>query len=172
MRIRYAAAACAGAAVLGSLTGCTVPGAGAMGITVTSDGQPVGVLMVCHDHLDGATLYTDTDTGDDTEDVATWSHPKSLTGFTAWPLATGGGGWTIDRPMPATLERQRTYTLYGWTEDNSWSANEVTFTLAQLAALTPGRVRYYHAGDGSDSDRDGYRTASVGDFRADACRNS
>lgn len=76
------------------------------------------------------------------------------------------------RPAAAstTLERQRTYVLYGATEDNSWSTTDVSFTLAHLAALTPGRVRYF-GGEVPGADDDGYLTASIEDFRADACED-
>lgn len=168
MRIRYTAAVCAGAAVLASLTGCTVPEAGSTGITVTEDGQPVGVLMVCHHHIDGATLYTGD--GDDSEEVGGWSRARPVTGFVSWPLYTGGENWRVDRPMPAALERRRVYVLYGGTEDNSWSTTEVSFTRAQLAGLAPDRVRYF-AGDVRGADDDGYLTASIQDFRADACED-
>lgn len=171
MRIRYAAAACAGLAVLASSTACTVPEAGSTGITVTADGLPVGVLMVCHHHIDAAVLYTgDGDDGDESEDVGSWSRAEPATGFVTWPLRTGGGGWSVDRQPPATLERQRTYILHGGTEDNSWSTTAVSFTLAHLAALVPGRVRYF-AGDVPGADDDGYLTASVEEFRADACED-
>ncbi|MER5193911.1 hypothetical protein ACWD3J_11295 [Streptomyces sp. NPDC002755] len=169
MRIRYAAAACLGLAMLASSTGCTVPEAGSTGITVTEDGQPVGVLMVCHHHIDGAVLYTG-DGGQETEDVGSWSRAEPADGFVTWPLRTGGEGWSLDGQQPVTLERQRTYVLYGSTEDNSWSTVDVSFTLAHLAALTPGQVRYF-AGDVPGADDDGYLTASTADFRADACED-
>ncbi|MEU1187526.1 hypothetical protein [Streptomyces sp. NPDC005859] len=167
MRIPYAAAACAGAAVLASLTGCTVPVAGGTGITVAEDGQPVGVLMVCHHHIDAAILYT-RGSGDESEDVGSWRRTEPATGYVTWPLHTGGEGWSVDRAMPTALERQRTYVLYGATEDDSWSTADVSFTLADLAALTPGQVRYF-AGDVRGADADGYATASIEEFRTDAC---
>ncbi|WP_367325126.1 hypothetical protein [Streptomyces sp. HUAS ZL42] len=170
MRIRHAvAAAGACAAALFSLTGCTVPTAGATGIAVTEDGKPFGMLMVCHGHIDGATLYTET-TGDESETVARWSHARPLTEFVTWPLATGGDGWSVGHPMPKALEQRRSYTLYGWTEDSSWSTGDVSFTLADLAKLSPGQVRYF-AGDVRGADRDGYRTASFEEFRTDACKD-
>jgi hypothetical protein len=167
-RVGHAAVACAGAVALASLTGCTVPVAGVAGITVTEDGRAVGVLMVCHDHIDGAGLYVDH--SDDTEWVATWSRTPPATGFVTWPLATGGGAWTVDDPMPAALEPGRTYTLYGWTDDSSWSTADVSFTPALLAGLEPGQVRYY-AGEVRGADRDGYLTVPVARFRAEACRD-
>lgn len=152
------------AVVLAPLSGCTVPAAGATGVTVTAEGRPMGVVMVCHDHIDGATLYTDSGrAGDnDTVELGRWSSAEPVEGFATWPLDTGGAGWSAETP-PRPLREDREHHLYGWTEDNSWSTGHVTFTLADLAALTPGRVRY--------ADGDGHRTGSLADFRADACRN-
>ncbi|WP_327312819.1 hypothetical protein [Streptomyces sp. NBC_01235] len=166
MRIRYAAVTCASAAALLSLTGCTAPGAGITGITVTATGRPVGVLMICHKHIDGATLYADDDPNG--PEVGDWRRTRPATGLVTWPLATGGPGWTVDKPMPTALDRGRTYILYGWTDDDSWSAADVSFTLTDLAALQPGQVRYF-AGDVKGADDDGYRTGSLAEFRAAAC---
>ncbi|MEV1067190.1 hypothetical protein [Streptomyces sp. NPDC050263] len=172
MRVRYTAAACVGAAVLAaSSTGCGPPAAGVTGVTVTADGAPVGVLMVCHDHIDGATLYLH-GADDDTEDVGRWSRAEPATGFVSWPLNGGGEGWSVDKAMPAALERQRTYSLYGWTEDNSWSTTHVSFDLTALAGLTPGQVRYFAGDDVPGADADGRRTAaSVAEFRKAACED-
>ncbi|WP_328483534.1 hypothetical protein OHS71_36215 [Streptomyces sp. NBC_00377] len=167
MRIRYAAATCAGALALASSAGCTVPVAGATGITVTRDGRPVGVLMVCHHHIDAAILYSP-GPGDESEDVGSWRRAEPATGYLTWPLHAGGEGWSVHRAMPTALEGQRTYVLYGTTEDNSWSTNSVSFTRADLAALTPGQVRY-SAGDVPGADEDGNLTSSIEDFRAHAC---
>ncbi|WP_431951712.1 hypothetical protein [Actinacidiphila sp. bgisy167] len=55
---------------LGTLTGCTVPAAaGVTGIAVSEDGTPSRVMPVCHDRIDGATLYAPDD-GDATEPLA------------------------------------------------------------------------------------------------------
>ncbi|MEU4871500.1 hypothetical protein [Streptomyces sp. NPDC021608] len=177
MRMRNAAAACAGLAALSSLTGCTVPVAGLTGVTVTEDGRPVGVLMVCHDHVDGALLYTDgvgsaggTAEESESEDVGRWSSSGPVTGFVSWPLATGGDGWRVDEAMPAALRPRRAYHLFGGTDDDSWSTVDVSFTPEQLAALAPGQVRYF-AGEVRGADADGYVTGSVARFRAAACRD-
>lgn len=182
MRMRNAAAACAGLVALASSAGCTVPLAGLTGITVTEDGRPVGVLMVCHDHIDAAVLYIDDgrDDGDGSEggsaeesesdDLGRWSSSEPVTGFVSWPLTTGGEGWRVDEPMPAALQPRRTYHLFGGTDDDSWSTADVSFTPEQLAALTPGQVRY-SVGDVRGADDDGMATGSIAQFRAAACRD-
>lgn len=168
MRRRRNVLAAAGVAVLASVSGCTVEIAGATGIAVDADGRPMGVLMVCHDHIDGASLYTDSKP-DDTDDnrsveVGRWSGDESVKGFATWSLDTAGDGWSVDKPLQP-LKENRGYHLYGWTRDSSWSTGNVNFTPADLAALTPGQVRY-RSGEGDD-----YKTGSVEDFRSDACRN-
>lgn len=167
MRRRRNVLAAACVAALATVSGCTVPIAGAMGVTVDADGRPMGLLMVCHDHIDGATLYTDSepDNPDDSRsvEVGRWSSDESVKGFATWPLDTAGDGWSVDKSLQP-LRKNREYHLYGWTRDSSWSTGNVNFTPADLAALTSGRVRYW-SGEGED-----YETGSVEDFRADACQ--
>ncbi|MEU4094066.1 hypothetical protein [Streptomyces sp. NPDC026673] len=156
-----------GIAVLGTLTGCSPPRAGYTGITVDEDGRPLGVMIVCEGHIDGATLY-DSDHPNAPDHLGRWSRGKPAKGFTTWSLETGGRGWNPEVPT-ATLEPHRTYDLYGWTEDSSWSAASVEFTAAQVERLVPGLVRYYK-GDGAGTDRNGYATVPMEKFRSEACR--
>ncbi|MDX3237293.1 hypothetical protein PV392_16755 [Streptomyces sp. ME03-5709C] len=164
-------------AALGALTGCTVPVAGVAGIAVSEDGRPLGVMLVCHHRIDGATLH-DADDGDDGDDgderedppdLGRWSRGKAATGFTLWSLESGGRGWSTEVPASVPFSPRRTYRLYGWTRDNSWSASAVSFTGAQFAALEPGQVRYYKGEGMPGSDRDGYATVPFATFRASAC---
>ncbi|MDX3070997.1 hypothetical protein [Streptomyces sp. MI02-7b] len=156
-----------GIAVLAALTGCSPLGVGVTGITVAEDGTPVGVMLVCHDHIDGASLY-DVD-ADEADEIGSWSRRKPATGFSVWSLRTGGRGWRAGTPL-AALDPHHTYTLRGWTDNHSAMTFEVTFTAAQLARLEPGQVRYLK-GEGPGTDRDGYATVSMDAFRADACRD-
>ncbi|MFF8607958.1 hypothetical protein ACF06X_18670 [Streptomyces sp. NPDC015346] len=150
-------------AAIPAVAGCTVPSAGATGISVTADGQPLGVILMCHDHIDGATLHPD---DDDPKRLHTgrWKRDQAVTGFTTWPLAMVAGdaadGWTAEKPM-GTLDPKQTYRMYGWTTDNSWAAASVSFTTADLAALTPGQVRYEIG--------DTVSISSIEDFRRTAC---
>ena len=59
MRRTLAAAAVVAAAL--TTGGCTVPAVGAVGIGVDANGDPVGFVQVCRDHIDGATIYLSTD---------------------------------------------------------------------------------------------------------------
>lgn len=146
--------------------GCTVPVGAVTGISVTADGRPMGVMLVCHHHIDVAILYVERGEPKDDEHVGRWTRTTALTGFATWPLDAGGHGWTAAEPV-RTLAPGRVYTLYGATKDNSWSAASVSFTAEDLAALAPGRVRYYAVR--SDTDRDGTLTTSMRNFRAEAC---
>jgi len=150
-----------GAIALGAtlaLSGCTVANAGISGIGVDQKGNPVGYLMVCHDHVNAAELGHGKDIWD-----GTWDSAQSITGFATFNLADPGPGWTVERPL-ATLTPRHTYTFYGGTTDNSWSTSSVHFTLADLAQLQPGQVRYW-TGHGPG----GYATVSVADFQTHAC---
>ncbi|MFF3945017.1 hypothetical protein ACFYYN_09360 [Streptomyces sp. NPDC001902] len=164
---RFAVPALLGIAVCGTLTGCSPEGAGVTGIAVNEDGRPLGVMLVCQGHIEGATLY-DSDHADASADLGRWSRAKTATGFTVWSLESGGRGWRPEVPT-APFAPHRTYSLYGWTRDGSWSTAHVSFTAAQLASLEPGQVRWYKGRGTPGTDRDGNATTSMGEFRAEGC---
>ncbi|MFF0477254.1 hypothetical protein [Streptomyces sp. NPDC004284] len=155
-----------------ALAGCGVPSAGFAGVSVTAEGEPLGVLLLCDEHVDGALLYPDepvTDPGAEAvadakepEYTDRWTPAAPVTGFATWPLTAraGGDGWTPDTP-PHALKPGRLSTLFGATRDNSWSTLHHSFTLADLKKLTPGQVAY--------TEGDKVRTTTVADFRAHAC---
>ena len=126
--------AVAAAAVL-LTAGCTVPQVGDMGIGVDDKGNPVGYLQVCHDHIDGATIYID-----DAHTFGSWSATPAVSGFSTWSPTDPSGVWKVDDPLHQLKPRTR-YTMYGWTTDNSSSAASVDFTVGELAAMKPGQVR-------------------------------
>jgi len=152
-------------AALAAVSGCTVPVDAVAGISVTEDGHPLGVLMVCGHRIDGATLYTDS--GGHSEDLGHWTAHSALgPGLTTWTLDAPAEGWETDKSA-APLEAGTTYSLYGWTKDNSWSSAQVTFTPADLEQLTAGNVRYIRAAsDGSSA----ALTVPVAEFEATVCR--
>ncbi|MET9930811.1 MULTISPECIES: hypothetical protein [unclassified Streptomyces] len=160
-RTPLVATAAVGAVFL--FSGCTVPVAGVAGVTVGKDGTPVGVIAMCEEHVDGATLHTDAEAPEARRDMGTWNHATPITGLTTWPLASPGDGWTVEKPF-GRLVPGRVYAMYGWTQDNSWSTSGVSFTTRDLEALTSGQVRY-----GSDGTAG---TASLEDFREKACGGS
>ncbi|KAA6218816.1 hypothetical protein [Streptomyces filamentosus] len=157
-------AVAAGAAAL-LLTGCSAAPAGLAGVSVAEDGTPLGVLLMCHDHVDGAMLYPDDAPEESREVTGDWRHDGPVTGFTTWPLMQTSGAPAAERWTPRTqterLEKGRGYRLAGWTEDGSWQAVPVRFTPEDLARLKPGQVRY--------TVDDEIRTTSLDDFRDRAC---
>ncbi|MFI9123310.1 hypothetical protein ACIGW0_28645 [Streptomyces bikiniensis] len=154
-------AATAAAALL--LSGCTVPIAGVAGVTVGEDGSPVGVIAMCKEHVDGATLHTDAEDPEAQKDMGAWNHDAPITGLTTWPLSSPGDGWTVAKPFGRLVPGQA-YRLYGWTEDDSWSTAAVSFTTKDLEKLTPGQV-WYEPGDEG-------RTVPLDDFRTKACEEA
>ncbi|MEU4094067.1 hypothetical protein [Streptomyces sp. NPDC026673] len=167
-RKRRVVLAVLGAAGLGLLSGCVAATTGVMGITVTGDGKPLGVMLVCDGRVERVTLHDADKEISKRVHLAAWSRGKPVGGFSVWSLESGGKGWSVHKPM-ADLEPGRTYTLYGWTGDPDSTTDGVDFTLAQLAQLRPGQVRYYK-GEGAGADRNGYATVSTGEFRSEACR--
>ncbi|MFG2408234.1 hypothetical protein ACGFR8_28615 [Streptomyces brevispora] len=166
---RHAVGAVAAVMALAATSGCTVPVDAVAGISVTADGHLLGVMMVCGHHIDGATLYADSADVNKTVKVGSWRADRPLTaGLAIWPLESPAAGWTATRPL-TPLTAKTTYTLYGWTTDNSWSSGSVSFTLADRDRLTPGNVRYDSiSGEGDESEI----TVPLADFKARACQNT
>lgn len=168
---RWSSAAAAVAACI-ALSGCTVPIAGGMGIGRDDQGRLVGYLQVCHDRIDGATLYYNeaASTGDANPasvDVGKWTAGQPVSGFSEWSMASAGTEWTTTVPL-TSLQPSRRYTLYGWTKDNSWSAGEVSFTLEEISKLRPGQILYWAGQPGSDRNA---TTNSHTDFKTATCKN-
>jgi hypothetical protein len=143
-------------------TGCSVPAAGVVGVGLDELGRPVGYLRVCHDHIDGTTLYHD-----DSEDLGSWSASEPVTDFARWSLADPAPEWRQEQPLVKLTVNTR-YTLYGGTDDNSWSAEAVDFSLADLGRLEPGQVLYW--GGDPNGPRGGNVVATQEQFKEDACR--
>lgn len=164
---RFVGAAAIGVALAAS-SGCTVPDDAVAGIAVTADGHLLGVMMVCGHQIDGATLYVDNDDINKQVTAGSWTadHPLSQ-GLATWTLDSPARGWTATKSV-APLTAKTTYTLYGWTRDNTSSASSVSFTLADRDRLTPGRVRYDSI---SDNGNESAITVSTADFKAKACQN-
>jgi hypothetical protein len=160
-RLAGAFVACA---ALAATSGCTVPVDAVAGISVTDDGHLVGVMMVCGHHIDGAKLYLDSDDADKQVTVGSWTAARPLkAGLATWTLDAPAAGWTATTSLKP-LTARTTYTLFGWTEDNSWSSNSVSFALTDRDRLTPGTVRY--------DDGDSAVTVPVAEFKTSACSYS
>lgn len=151
------------AAVALVTTGCTVESRAIAGVGVGTDGAPVGFLQVCSEHIDGASIYQT-----DKDHLGTWTVKPAATGFATWSLASGGNGWTVTEPF-ASLKSGQTYTMFGWTNDNTSAADGVEFTTANLATMKPGQVRYWFRGADPEGKQDGYVVTSVEQFQRNAC---
>ncbi|MFQ3563065.1 hypothetical protein QZN11_40520 [Streptomyces gramineus] len=153
---------------LAATSGCTVPVDAVAGISVTGDGHLLGVMMVCGHHIDGATLYVNSDDVNKQVTIGSWTADRPLApGLAAWSLDSPAPGWTATRPL-TPLTAKTTYAFYGWTKDSSWSANSVSFTLSHRDRLTPGNVRYEEISDKGDASE---VTLPIAEFKARACQN-
>jgi predicted small secreted protein len=145
------------------LTGCSVAEGGIAGIGVDASGHPVAYIQMCQGYVDGAVLFHDNDI------YGTWKAGSHQDGFTSFSLTTPTGAWSPgDTPM-GTLDPAIKYTLYGSTQDASWSSAEVEFTAHTVATMKPGQVRYYIDTD-KDHILDTYTVTSVEEFKATVCK--
>lgn len=152
--------------------GCTVPAGALAGVGVDRDGNLLGYLHVCRDHIDGATLYYDTGSTElaaSTTDAGAWKASAPITETATWSLSRPNNGWTTLAPLQE-LPPDREYTLYGWSTDNSWSAGGVTFTVAEVARLKPGQILHWSGRSGGRPERDLNEVSSLADFEARACQ--
>ncbi|TXS34532.1 hypothetical protein EAO71_00885 [Streptomyces sp. ms191] len=136
---------------------------------MTEDGRLLGVVMVCGHHIDGGTLYVDNADVDKQVTVGEWTADRPLgPGLSTWTLDTPAEGWATTTALTPLSDRT-TYTFYGWTKANSWSARPVSFTLAERNRLAPGTVLYDTISDSGDEST---VTVSMADFTAKACHRT
>lgn len=126
------------AAVAIVLTGCgnavSTQIVGTTGMTVDHAGKPVGLVAVCDGSVDQLTI-----SGDRTglkED-----QPNKDIGMWKASAPDAAGIVTVDLGEDApVLEEGRTYIAIADRSDADAEATQVTFSLADLAALAPGHV--------------------------------
>lgn len=112
----------------------------------------------------GPTVHTDRKD----DDQGSWKASPVVTGFARWPLTDLREGWTRKTTL-GQLKRGVRYNLYGWTEDNSSSAANVTFTKEDLVRLKPGQVLYSSGKTNADGTEDLSAVSSESEFRTNAC---
>ncbi|KAA1418201.1 hypothetical protein FE697_020430 [Mumia zhuanghuii] len=162
---RWIAAGAASVALL-SLSACTVEPGGVAAIGVDASGQPVGYLLMCEGSVDGATLYHDTSAEDDSSVTdGTWAAPEPVTAAATWSLTAPTDGWVTEEPLAAMTE-DMSYSLYGWSRDNDWSAAHHSFTLADLETLEPGEVAFTKV---TDDGEETTRVIPAGDLTPALC---
>lgn len=135
---------------VGLLSSCTVPVDGSAGVTVDSGGVVRALVETCTHSVDGATLYWGDDPqGSDSRDarIGRWKFSRSTAGRSlSWPVDAEHSEDVQATVSIKTMAPGRTYSLYGWTNDDSWSTDSVDFTLNDVRALRPGRVLIGYAG--------------------------
>ena len=120
-----------------ALSGCSVEVAGVTGVGLDANGDLVGFIQMCDHHVVGQ-RSTEAMTTSSAGGKRTSESPTS-----SWSLSDPGRGRTAERrySTPSGTER---YSLYGWTADNSWSTEHVTFRLSDLDGMQPGEVMYWN----------------------------
>lgn len=155
---RWVGICVATAGCLAGLTSCTVPPGGVVGVTVDAQGAAVIVVQMCEGHIDGATLYRDDKT------FGKWEVSSPVTGFSQFALDTGGNGWAVVGELEARDPEQQ-YTIYGWSNDSSWSATHLDFSDRDLSGLKPGTVLV------PEREQEGTRSESLEDFKTKTCED-
>jgi hypothetical protein len=127
-------------------------------VTVDAQGAAVIVIQMCEGHIDGATLYRDDVT------LGKWKVSSPVTGFSQFTLDSGGNGWAVVGDLERRDPEQQ-YTIYGWSNDNSWSANHLDFSDRDLSGLKPGTVLV------PEREQEGHRSESLEDFKTKTCED-
>ena len=125
---------------------------------IDDEGRAVAVVQMCEGHIDGATLYRDDRT------FGKWQVSSPVTGFSQFALDSGGNGWAMVGEFEARAPEQR-YTIYGWSNDSSWSATHLEFSDHELSVVKPGTVLV------PEREREGNRTESLADFKTRTCED-
>jgi hypothetical protein len=141
----------------------SVTDAGQLGITVDAAGQPVVEVMTCSK----ATPLIDLAEGRKKSDPASkanvergrWTARRPFSGVAQLALTAPGSDWKTTK-SPGALESDRLFIINGGTlEDDNATLVGVSFRTADLAKLTPDRVRVNLTG----------RTVSQRTFAAYTC---
>jgi len=136
-------------------TGCASAESGMMGITVDSDGHPVGLAVSCRDELRTGHLQrwvaspeedpTVASAGSpapvyvEEGEIASWALPSTTQEIVAWTLdARGPVNEVTPLTGPPDLNPTDTYRLVGTSA--SGAAHVVQFTLPELRHIQPGQA--------------------------------
>ncbi|MGW1468599.1 hypothetical protein ACWCPT_30165 [Streptomyces sp. NPDC002308] len=149
---------------LATTSGCGADDVAVTGISVTTDGRLLGVIMVCEDHIDNVGLLASDSQGK--ARVGEWTPDRRLrAGLTTWSLDSPTPGWTTVRD-PGPLKAGTVYTLFGWSDKHSLGSEDIDFTAADRHRLMPGKVLYQEYTEGGE---EAVRFAALSEFEATAC---
>ncbi|NAS20143.1 hypothetical protein GT755_00425 [Herbidospora sp. NEAU-GS84] len=143
------------AALLLGTSGCTVPTNGITGITLDAEGNLVVAFAWCGRAPDGAIVHHDrTSIGSASpappEDPSTvgpsivdavYTAPDLQAEVTSFRLDAPDNGWRLERKLQ-DFDPAISYSVYGGTDDNSFSTVTVSFELGDVEELKrrPGTV--------------------------------
>ncbi|MBO0922090.1 hypothetical protein J1G42_14795 [Cellulomonas sp. zg-ZUI222] len=159
---RRAATALPATLALALLGACTVPPGGTIALGRTAEGEVVAYVRMCEGFIDGVTVYRPDAEGQPV--VARWDADEPVTRDADVVLAGGGEGW-----VAPTAPQDERLSVYGWTDDASWSADGPDVTLAELSALAPGEVLYWSGDEGPDGGTPVNAVVDLDVFERDAC---
>ena len=144
------------------LSGCTVETGGRVGLTLTPGGEVAAVLVACTGYPDGVTVYQRQ--GARESSVVEREAAERITDSATIALSKG--------PLEAATEQLALTpgargTIYGWSEDNRWSASHVDFTSEDIRALRQDEV--WFTSWVSDDEPDVGVFVPIADFPTVAC---
>jgi hypothetical protein len=146
-------------------TGCTAEFTGLAGVSVDERGTPIAVVVACKGNFDGASLE-DVSNFDVISVVREWSFGAART--VRWNIVESP---TATHPKPAgtmELNPKVPYDLSAFSRDEQTRSVGVTFTVADLARLRPGQVRYFKENESGGTGK--YVVADVSKFESLACQ--
>jgi hypothetical protein len=148
-------------------TGCTAEVTGLAGVSVDERGNPIAVVVACTGKFDGAIL----------EDV---SDLDAITTARKWSFSAARAmQWNIVQSPTATnpkpegtlaLDPKVQYNLTASSKDQQTRSSDVTFTVADLARLRPGQVRYFNENQSGGTAE--YVVVDATEFESRVCKET
>ena len=145
----------------GALTSCSPDSAGAVGLSLDSDGHLVGVVQVCQGTVDLAGVTRETNRQESGNRIGRWKSDSPKKGFFLLRFDEPPAEWeplvNYEAPSSGT-----DYVFFVSNEDGDSEAS-ITFNLSDLAGLPEGEVAYRTA--------NGFARSSEDEFRRQACQH-
>ncbi|TKV61011.1 cell division protein CrgA [Nakamurella flava] len=133
---------------------------GRMGVTVTTQGEPILVMMVCRGSIDRVRVVGPNRTPQFNEELATYTSVDPVSGYQELNLLDPSVGWQTGSPLTqSTLDGQM--LVIASARSDKAVLTDVSFSSEDLRSLTPGLVQ---SASGQWAQR-----RPVDEFRAAAC---